>query len=110
NSNGCSSVRTIGRYIRIVSGIDADFAFLQPTTCQAPFMMNFFDQSSGPGNLSYSWNFGNGATSTLQNPTSTFPSAATYHVKLDVVSDLGCTGSITKDIVVAGKTTDFTFP
>src|SRR6476620_2256321 len=110
NSNGCKRTASIGRYIRIVSGINVDFAFLQPPTCQSPFLINFQDQSSGPGTLSYSWNFGNGTTSTIQNPSTTYNAAGTYSVKLSVQSDLGCSGTNTKDIVVAGKTTDFTAP
>jgi gliding motility-associated-like protein len=110
SSTGCKSTSSIGRYIRIVSGINADFVYSQPTTCQPPFLINFQDQSSGPGTLSYSWNFGNGSGSTLQNPGSSYPNAGTYPVQLTVQSNLGCSGAVTKNIVVAGKTTDFTFP
>jgi gliding motility-associated-like protein len=110
SSTGCKSTITIGRYIRIVNGVDVDFAYSQPATCRPPFMINFQDQSSGPGTLSYSWSFGNGANSTSKNPSTTYPSAGTYQVHLTVQSNLGCSGAITKDIVVAGKTTDFTFP
>jgi len=110
SSNGCKNIITYGRLIRIVSGVNVNFAFSQPSTCQPPFMINFQDQSSGPGTLSYTWNFGNGSTSTLQNPSTVYPAAGTYPVQLAVKSDLGCSGSLTKDIVVAGKTTDFTTP
>jgi len=111
SSTGCKSYASIGRYIRIVNGINADFSISQPTTCQAPFIINFQDQSSGPGTLSYLWNFGNGgANSTLQNPGSSYSAAGTYSVQLSVQSNLGCSGTITKNIVVAGKTTDFNFP
>ena len=110
NSNGCKRTASIGRYIRIVDGVNVNFAFLQPPTCQPPFLINFLNQSSGPGALSYSWSFGNGGTSTVQNPSTVYNSAGTYSVKLSVQSDLGCSGSATKDIIVAGKTTDFAFP
>ena len=110
SSTGCKGTTTINRYIRIVSGVNVDFAFSQPSTCKAPFMINFQDQSSGPGTLSYSWNFGNGSTSTLKNPNTIYPVAGTYPVKLAVQSNLGCNGSTTKNIVVAGKTTNFSFP
>src|SRR6185436_2763651 len=103
--------RAIGRYIRIINGIDADFAFSQPLTCQAPFSISFQDQSSGPGNLTYLWNFGNGGpTSTLPNPTAIYSTPGTYSVQLTVQSDLGCNGTITRNIIVAGKTTDFIAP
>jgi gliding motility-associated-like protein len=111
SSTGCKSGASVGRYIRIVNGVTADFSISQPTTCQPPFLINFQDQSSGPGTLSYSWSFGNGnPNSTLQNPSSSYSSAGTYPVQLNVQSNLGCSGSITKNIVVAGKTTDFKFP
>ncbi|HKB45617.1 MAG TPA: PKD domain-containing protein, partial [Chitinophagaceae bacterium] len=111
SSTGCTSTAVIGNYIRIVSGITTNFAFLQPSTCTAPFVVTFQDQSSGPGTLSYNWNFGNGApNSNLPNPTTTYPAAGNYTVQLNVQSNLGCTGSLQKTIAVAGKTTNFTAP
>ena len=110
SNNGCKRTAAIGRYIRIVSGVDVDFAFLQPPTCQPPFLINFRDQSAGPGTLSYAWTFGNGTTSTAKNPSTTYNAAGTYTVKLSVQSNLGCSGTTSKDIVVAGKTTDFISP
>ncbi|HKC35498.1 MAG TPA: PKD domain-containing protein, partial [Chitinophagaceae bacterium] len=111
SSTGCQGFTSIGRYIRIINGIDADFIYSQPTTCQGPFSVSFQDQSSGPGNLTYVWNFGNvSPSSTLSNPTTIYASPGTYPVQLTVQSDLGCNGTITKNIVVAGKTTDFIAP
>ena len=112
NNNGCQSFASIGRYIRIVNGIAADFAFAEPGTCRAPFLVSFADQSSGPGNLTYSWSFNSGspASSTLKNPSSSYAAPGTYSVQLDVQSDLGCRGSITKNITITGKTTNFNIP
>ncbi|HEX7905222.1 MAG TPA: PKD domain-containing protein [Chitinophagaceae bacterium] len=111
STSGCQSFVSIGRYIRVVSGISADFSFSQPGTCQAPFLINFQDQSSGPGTLTYLWSFGNGGpTSTLQNPSSTYAATGTYPVQLNVQSSLGCSGTITKNITITGKTTDFIAP
>ena len=111
SSTGCQSFKSIGRYIRIINGIDVDFVYSQPNTCQGPFIISFQDQSSGPGNLTYLWNFGNGGpTSTQTNPTATYATAGTYPVTLTIQSDLGCNGTITKNVIVAGKTTDFTAP
>jgi gliding motility-associated-like protein len=111
STTGCQSFTSAGRYIRIVSGIAADFSFTQPATCRAPFIINFQDLSSGPGTLTYVWDFGNGSPiSTLQNPTATYAAAGTYSVRLDVQSNLGCSGSIIKDVVITGKTTNFNIP
>jgi photosystem II stability/assembly factor-like uncharacterized protein len=46
------------------------------------------------------WNFGDGATSTEQNPTHAFASADTYHVSLTVTDDDGDTDSTLRFIVV----------
>jgi gliding motility-associated-like protein len=50
----------------------------------------------------YLWNFGDGSTSTLQNPTHTFVGAGNYTVKLEVTDNNGCTNekSITNSVIV----------
>src|SRR4029453_15678207 len=53
SSTGCKSGAAIGRYIRIVNGVDADFSFSQPGTCQPPFLINFQDHSKGRGFFSF---------------------------------------------------------
>jgi len=50
---------------------------------------------------SYLWNFGNGATSTQQNPTYTYPSSGTYTVTLTITSSTGgCTNSTSQQVMV----------
>jgi len=48
----------------------------------------------------YLWDFGNGNTSTLQNPTYSFSSIGTHQVTLLVNSSLGCSFSLTRTIIV----------
>lgn len=47
----------------------------------------------------YSWNFGNGITSTLQNPTVSYSNSGTYNIKL-VNNFGGCIDSLVKPITV----------
>jgi gliding motility-associated-like protein len=55
--------------------------------------VKFTDGSTVPGGIkSWLWTFGNGATSTSQNPTYCFDSAGLFTVSLSVVSDSGCKG------------------
>ena len=77
-----------------------------------PHLVQFrFINNSGKTPQKYVWDFGNGSPgSTLQNPSSIYPAAGTYPVTLTVQSTLGCSGSITKNIVVAGKSTDYITP
>jgi gliding motility-associated-like protein len=110
SANGCRNIITRGSYIRIVDGVTTDFSFSQPTTCRGPFTVNFQNLSNGPGVISYAWNFGNGQTSTAQNPSTIYAGAGTYTVTLNTQSDLGCVGSVQKTITITTTTTDFNVP
>jgi PKD repeat protein len=46
-----------------------------------------------PGGSSYSWQFGDGGTSTQQNPAYVYNNAGTYTVTLTIVSPAGCSSS-----------------
>ena len=79
----------------------ADFTF---TTNE--LTATFTDESyDSDGNVvSWSWTFGDGATSTQQNPSHTYSTAGTYTVGLTVTDDDGATGSISKDVTVSTST------
>ena len=64
--------------------LDAEFS-ASLTTGTAPITIDFTDLSAGSP-TSWSWTFGDGGTSILQNPTHTFQYAGLYTVSL-VVSD-----------------------
>ena len=53
----------------------ADFS-ASPTSGRAPLAVTFTNSSSG-NVTSYSWNFGDGSTSTGQNPVHTYATAGT---------------------------------
>ena len=50
--------------------------------------------------ISYSWNFGDGGTSTQQSPQNTYAAYGTYVVTLTVVNSNGCINTISKPVVV----------
>jgi gliding motility-associated-like protein len=52
------------------------------------------------GSSSYFWEFGNGATSTVQNPIYQFPQGGTYTVQLTATSPQGCVDSISQTITI----------
>ncbi len=64
--------------------ITADFSGT-PTTGCAPMAVQFTDLSSGPV-VSWSWDFGDGGSSTAQNPSHTYADAGTYTVSLTATS------------------------
>ncbi|HKK71872.1 MAG TPA: S8 family serine peptidase [Candidatus Krumholzibacteria bacterium] len=64
-------------------------AFSSDTTSgTAPLTVNFTDQSSGAP-TSWSWDFGDGSVSTVQNPSYTYDVVGTYTVSLTVSNDVG---------------------
>src|SRR6186997_678666 len=54
----------------------------------SPMIINFQDLSTGSP-TSWSWDFGNGNTSTIQNPIATYFTPGTYTVKLTVTNANG---------------------
>ncbi len=56
---------------------------------------------TGTGSVTnYYWDFGNGGTSTLENPSEVYNTSGTQNVTLVTVSPLGCRDTITKPLVV----------
>ena len=67
----------------------------------------FVDKSTGSLNNAWFWNFGNGNTSTQQNPPNQlYPSYTIIHdvlVQLIITNSIGCTDTATNTIRVAGN-------
>jgi len=58
-----------------------------------PLTLNFTDITF-PAVQTYSWNFGDGGTSTIANPTHTYTQVGNYDVSLSVITTDGCQGYI----------------
>ncbi|HYH15602.1 MAG TPA: PKD domain-containing protein, partial [Flavisolibacter sp.] len=110
NDKGCSKLITKPNFITITPGVVPKFTFIDPQVCMAPALYNFTSTSTGPGNLSYSWNLGNGTTATTQTASGTYATNGSYTISLVVTSDQGCTDSISNSIDVGKAVTDFTIP
>ena len=55
--------------------------------------------------VSWSWDFNQGTTSTIQNPSLSFSEVGTYSISLSIQNTQGCTDLITKNLVVANRPT-----
>ncbi len=95
---------TINKWITIsASPPTADFSWIpdNPETFQN---VNFTDLSEDDGTIvSWLWDFDDGTTSTMQNPTHQFNDNGVYNVALQVGDDDGATDTITKQIMVANQ-------
>jgi gliding motility-associated-like protein len=70
----------------------AAFSGTNRISCRPPLTVSFNSTSSGF--VTYSWNFGDGGTSTSQNPVHTYTSYGSFTVKLVVTNMMGCSDSL----------------
>src|SRR5262249_29772107 len=112
NNYGCSNTITKDDIIRVHPSIRAGFGVDKTIVCTAPGSVQFSNSSTGPGILSYQWDFGDGNTSTDIAPAHMYNQRGIYTVKLTVTSSEGCTDVLTRNayINVANFTTDFQYP
>lgn len=112
NDKGCFASFSKTSYVRLTGGLAINFSTSGPNRCRAPFPVSFTSTSTGPGTLSYLWNFGDGGTSTLQNPSHIYAATGNYNVSLAVTSSNGCTDTLrrTNFVTIQNINTAFTAP
>ena len=82
-----NSDRTAEAWCSTIPAPVADFSAV-PISCNGPTTVRFTDKSTGEI-TSWSWNFGDGHTSNLQNPTNYYSSNGYYNVTLTVTGPGG---------------------
>ncbi|RYY67245.1 MAG: PKD domain-containing protein [Chitinophagaceae bacterium] len=90
-ADGCGGEQEISYDLQVLDRPLANFSFTSSGCVTDP--VQFTDASNGQGRPfgQFNWFFGNtGNTSTVQNPTYTFPGAGNYQVKHLVITDIGC--------------------
>ena len=88
----------------IMVGPHADFVYdgICPMECGGTCNKTFTNQSVG-NSLTYLWDFGDGQTSTLENPEHSFAAprnGTTYAVKLEITDSKGVSDSMIKTIEI----------
>ncbi|MGA2122471.1 MAG: PKD domain-containing protein [Methanoregula sp.] len=94
-----SSDATKTRYITVVGELVSKFA-ADPSSGKAPLAVTFTDRSIGSP-TAWQWDFADGSTSTVQNPTHTFASSGSYDVKLTITRGTD-TATSTQTVNVGG--------
>ena len=90
-NNTCYKSRTKSVHVHPVA---AEFSFIQNTSC-FPITATFSNSSSSSA-VSWLWDFGDGATSSLQNPTHVYATAPTSDITLTITDANGCKAVRTK--------------
>jgi gliding motility-associated-like protein len=116
NSFGCqgtAQVKNVQKAIVISGGVVPNFSSSLASSCALPVTASFTNSSTGPPNLTYLWDFGDGSpTSTIFAPTHPYTVAGNYTVKLAVTSSQGCSDTLPLkvNITASGNLTDFSAP
>ena len=100
---GGSDTETKSDYIEILEAgtLNSDFS-ASPTSGSAPLTVNFADLSTGDIN-SWSWSFGDGGTSTEQNPSHIYENTGAYTVSLTVSGTGGSDTETRENYIAAGE-------
>lgn len=94
NPEGCGDSTRKNSYIRVIPKPEANFTIGDPASCTTPVDIGFTDQSVNA--TSWAWDFGDGGTSTAQNPTRTFNTTGRFNISLTVTGANGCTDTRTQ--------------
>ncbi|HXU27796.1 MAG TPA: gliding motility-associated C-terminal domain-containing protein, partial [Bacteroidia bacterium] len=79
------------------------------TPSSGPYPLNVALTNGSVGATSYAWNFGNGGTSILQNPSTVYPNAGTYTITL--AASVGtCVETYSQIIIVNEPTSSIIIP
>lgn len=112
NAFGSNTV-TRTQYVTVYEPPVVNFSADRTSGC-FPLRVQFTDLSgagTGNTNTTWLWDFGNGTTSTLQNPLAVYTTAGNFTVTLKVTNDKGCTRTLTRPnyiSVTPGVTAAFT--
>ncbi len=91
DSTGCP-MDTSSVYVESFETPNVSFSTLPaPTEGCAPLEVTFTDETF-PAGQTYSWQFGDGGTSTSQSPTHTYQQFGNYTIILNVITPEGCKG------------------
>jgi gliding motility-associated-like protein len=102
NALGCSETITKVKYIKI-KPLTLSFLNLPDSGCRPLTIVPIALINAVDGVASYNWNFGDGFTSTLANPSHTYNAVGTYTIKLIVTTNGGCVDSISAIVKVGTK-------
>ncbi len=105
NANGCSGTTTMSNYLTVDSITAPTFSASATSGCN-PFTTIFKTSSA----KSYSWDFGDSSTSTLQSPSHVYKKDGTYTVTLSIINSNGCNRTISKSsYITVNKNPDASF-
>jgi len=92
--NGCNNDIVFQNYINVSSPPVINFTADVTTYCSVPFTVNFTNNTTGTGTITYLWLFGDGSDTTVANPTHTYTVPGIYDVSLTATDQYGCQSTL----------------
>jgi len=110
DQNGCSNALMDSNYIEVFDVPIANF-LVDSISANCPPLPVTFSDASTTIITSWSWDFGDGNTSTLNTPSHIYSASGNYDVLLNVTNENGCSDTyiVPAFINVGGPTGSFTF-
>lgn len=103
---GCASKIAKTNYVQIANP-KADFKVSDSTGTCPPLIVSFYNHSVNYSK--WSWDFGDGTTSSEKNPSHFYASAGVFYAVLTVTGPSGCTSQKIQKIKVDGPSGSFTY-
>ncbi len=102
DNKGGTDTQTVQVVVNTPPTVTAGSDFTSGVT---PFAVNFTSISADPGGsvVGLSWDFGDGGTSALDNPSHTYLAAGSYNATVTVTDNLGSTASDSVAVTVTGN-------
>lgn len=108
-SAGCSDVASNVTNINIIDGINVSFVADDVAACSFPFTVNFNNQSTGNGTITYQWYVNNVIAGTTEDFVYVFNSYGAFDIKLKATNSFGCENVLVMNdyILVQAPQVDF---
>ncbi|TMI63068.1 MAG: PKD domain-containing protein [Bacteroidetes bacterium] len=109
STSGVCRADSIEKTIFVDTRPVVDFSFVGGCKDSAILLTDASSNATG-GVAQWTWDFGNGNTSTIQNPTANYSIPGNFNVTLTAISQHGCRGSLIKPISIeSAPTADYSF-
>ncbi|HEX6916292.1 MAG TPA: PKD domain-containing protein, partial [Chitinophagaceae bacterium] len=100
NNAGCSD--TASQVLTVKASPVVNYSVNGSSQCLTGNNFVFTANGSGSSSIVYQWQFGDGVSSTSQNPSHTYAAAGTYNVALTATAD-GCSDTASSTVIVSAQ-------
>lgn len=109
DANGCSETKTFSDTIKVSKPLNISISASTTEACASPMTTTFSPTITNGTAVEYLWDFGDGNSSTEQNPAYTYNADGSYNVTFSATTNTGCVNSKTFNDFIKINTFDVDF-